>query len=271
MKLLFSKALWLFSVPLAVLAVPPREIPPSLLSRYTLENRIPVALSYRDDTRSSDSPSFYSEEEIDACIQKVKAGELGYYGNTDIWLYKALTLFPLKDKSVAIIGSTTPWYESIVLAFGGKPVTIEYNKIITDDPRLKILTVEEYEKEPLQFDVILSISSTEHDGLGRYGDPLNPEADLQFMTKVRTQMLKPEGLLFLAVPIGMDCLIWNECRIYGPLRFPLLVEGWNAVGSFGFREDNFLLPLTFYGHQPLFVLEPASSKKWKNFFLSLDL
>ena len=32
-----------------------------------------------------------------------------------------------------------------------------------------------------RFDVVLSISSVEHDGLGRYGDALDPDADLHAM------------------------------------------------------------------------------------------
>ena len=73
------------------------------------------------------------------------------------------------------------------------------------------------ERHDVQFDVILSISSFEHDGLGRYGDPVDPDADLRSMSKTR-QMLSPEGLLFLAVPIGRDCVMWNAHRVYGRAR-----------------------------------------------------
>jgi hypothetical protein len=40
------------------------------------------------------------------------------------------------------------------------------------------------------FDVVLSISSFEHDGLGRYGDPLNPDGDMAAMRSTR-RLLKP--------------------------------------------------------------------------------
>ncbi len=35
------------------------------------------------------------------------------------------------------------------------------------------------------FDLVLSISSFEHDGLGRYGDPLNPDGDMTAMRNTR--------------------------------------------------------------------------------------
>jgi hypothetical protein len=35
------------------------------------------------------------------------------------------------------------------------------------------------------FDLVLSMSSFEHDGLGRYGDPLNPNGDIMAMRSTR--------------------------------------------------------------------------------------
>ena len=131
------------------------------------------------------------------CIQK---REQGYYGNhIDNWLYEALEKYPIKGKEVGIIGSVFPFYECVVLTFGGHPTTIDYNKIISEDPRITTLTVDEFKKNPRKFDVILSISSIEHDGLGRYGDPINPNGDLEFMTKAKS-LLKEGGHMILAVP-----------------------------------------------------------------------
>ena len=52
-----------------------------------------------------------------------------------------------------------------------------------------------------QFDAAISLSSFDHDGLGRYGDPINPDGDLEAMKTVQS-VLNEEGLLFLTVPIG---------------------------------------------------------------------
>lgn len=243
--------------PCSIRAKPPERIPEQWRDAFTLNGQIPVLEWYLDDSYSDGNPKFYSQDEINDGIEKVKQGEPGYYGDTDTWLYQALKTYPIKGKSVAIIGSANPWYESVVLAFGGHPVTIEYNKIITDDPRLHLMTVEEYEQNPIRFDVVLSISSTEHDGLGRYGDPVNPNGDLEFMTKVRTQMLKQGGTLILAVPFGQDCLVWNAHRIYGSRRFSLLISGWDIQEAFGFHPQAFNFRLGHQGYQPVFVLKPV--------------
>ena len=43
--------------------------------------------------------------------------------------------------------------------------------------------------------------SFDHDGLGRYGDPVNPDADLEAMQNAR-RLLRPGHKMFLTVPIG---------------------------------------------------------------------
>jgi len=65
---------------------------------------------------------------------------------------------------------------------------------------------------------------------GRYGDPLNPDADLQAMARVRS-ILKPGGLLLLTVPVGPDVLVFNLHRRYGPARLPLLLGLHSAEHS----------------------------------------
>lgn len=113
------------------------------------------------------------------------------------------------------------------------------------------MTVEEFKSHPQQFDAALSISSFEHDGLGRYGDPLNPNGDLEVMSNMLS-VIKDNGLFFLSVPVGQDTLVWNAQRIYGPLRLPKLLSYWKLLGIFppmfpytGIRDQL----------QPIFVLQ----------------
>ena len=103
--------------------------------------------------------SFYSKSEIDNLIIKAKNRENNYYGITDSYLYEALDKYPIKGKEIAILGSVEPWYESVALAYEGIPTTIEYNKIQTDDNRLNIITVSEFNKNPKKFPYACSISS----------------------------------------------------------------------------------------------------------------
>lgn len=53
----------------------------------------------------------------------------------------------------------------------------------------------------------------EHVGLGRYGDPLDPDGDLNAMTELK-RVLATGGQLLFVVPIGRPKLMFNAHRIY---------------------------------------------------------
>ncbi len=233
---------------------PLRIVPPHLLDRYTMGGRVPIYDKYRDSAYSPETPLFYDRETIHAYREQMRTKKYRFprYGMTNIWLFESLEKYPIRGKTVAIMGSNKPWYESVCLHYSGLCTTIEYNRILTDHPDLKIITPDEYDADPVLFDAALSISSFEHDGLGRFGDPLNPEGDLDAMKKMKT-MLKPGALLYLAVPVGRDRVLWNANRVYGRLRLSLLLEGWKTIETFGFKETD--LDLEKNRYEPLFVLQ----------------
>ncbi|MES2273166.1 MAG: DUF268 domain-containing protein [Chlamydiota bacterium] len=246
----------LLSISNFLIATPPTTIPQEYYQEFTMDGTISVSSYYFDNSISAGQSTKYSYDEVEALKRKALLRREGYYGPTDRYLYAALDCYAsqIQGKRVGIIGSALPWYEAIVLVFGGFPISIDYNKILSDHPEIKTLTIPEYDENPELFDAILSISSFEHDGLGRYGDPINPQGDLDAMKKT-VQMLKPNGLLFLAVPVGMDHIFWNAHRIYGKKRLPLLLKEWNTVATFGYEKKD-LDQFSKGWHQPVFVLSP---------------
>ncbi len=234
----------------------PLFCPPGLFSQYLMGGKVRLRYWYEDGTRRPDDPIVFTPQRTDYYLSKIENKERFYYGATDSYLYQALDKYGIRGKSVVVIGSVTPWYESICLFYKGIPTTVDYNRIINSDPRIRFLTTEEYARDPLMFEAAFSISSFEHDGLGRYGEKLDPLGDLKAMEKTRL-MIKPGGLLFLSVPVGKDTLIWNSRRIYGKLRLPLLLEGWKILDRFGFEESMLDLPLA--AAEPVFVLENPDS------------
>ena len=163
------------------------------------------------------------------------------------------------------MGSLEPWYEIVALTFGSSGVsTVEYSPRKAEDPRFTFFTPAEMNERIRdgtweRFDVALSISSFEHDGLGRYGDPLGGEADLATIEVVKKSVLKPGGHLILAVPVGGDCVVYNAHRVYGAKRLALIERGWTRVDAEGphgsdidrvVREGN-----CFSWHQPVLLLK----------------
>ena len=252
-----------------VLSEPPREIPPLLKARFTLEGQIGIEDWYLNESQPAGAPLHFPKQAIEECRDRIRRQDPGSYGPTNLWLYEALARFPIRNQEVAVMGSEYPWYESMVIEYGARPFTIEYRKITSDHPAIKAVQPHEFEADPRQFDVAFSISSFEHDGLGRYGDPINPDGDFEAMQNMK-RIVKPGGLMFLALPVGKDVLAWNAHRVYGRHRLPLLLRGWEVVASFGF-SDELLRHDTIGGGenrnyvQPVFVLRnvletvPASS------------
>ncbi len=54
----------------------------------------------------------------------------------------------------------------------------------------------------------------EHIGLGRYGDPLDPDGDLKAIGELQ-RVLAPGGDLLFVVPVGRPRLRFNSHRVYG--------------------------------------------------------
>ena len=85
---------------------------------------------------------------------------------------------------------------------------------------------------------MLSFSSLEHSGLGRYGDALNPWGDRIAVAKAWC-VSKQNATMLLGVPTTTgkgDEIAWTAHRIYGDVMMPHFAANWKAfekVGSTG--------------------------------------
>lgn len=136
--------------------------------------------------------------------------------------------------AVAVFSSITPWAEASLHRFGAKSITsVDYNTaIVHAEIPVTTLSFQQISQADrvIQFDSIVSFSGIEHDGLGRYGDPINPDGDLSAMSEL-WNLLKPGGILFLGIPIArQDKLIFPYHRIYGPDRLQRLIRKFTLKG-----------------------------------------
>jgi len=233
--------------------------------RYMMYDNTPIYHCYFNGI--SNESKFVPKEDVESCLLDLNnrispyeryqdSHPLEGYGDTTVLLLQALDKYPIKNKTTVNIGNSGGcWFESIILSRKGICSTIEYNKLETDHPDLNFITVDEFKSSPFIFDCAFSISSFEHDGLGRYGDPINPDGDLEAMKNMKS-IIKPGGLLYLVVPVGLDSIAWNAHRIYGKKRLPCLFYGWELIDAFGFNEH--ILNIDFQGQpptQPVFILK----------------
>jgi SAM-dependent methyltransferase len=202
------------------------------------------------------------------------------------WIPFALLLHEdkLKGKNVAVFGSIDPYIESIVIAYGANQVTtFEYNKFTLDHNKINVVCGDEYRnliashsscsssiesgsnsKEGAcdsgsseydgSFDVVLSFSSFDHSGLGRYGDEIDPNGDIKAM-KFAHSVLKNNGYMFLTIPIGPDVIVWNLHRRYGMHRLPLMLENFTVIDRLGWKEELLEKEANWrQTYEPIFVL-----------------
>jgi hypothetical protein len=66
-------------------------------------------------------------------------------------------------------------------------------------------------------DSISSLHTLEHLGLGRYGDPINPNGWKRGLSNL-AQMLHVKGKLYLSVPVGHARVEFNANRIFDPME-----------------------------------------------------
>ena len=198
------------------------------LDEFTMGGLIAVKERIIDD--SGKKELLWSQRSIDKSIERAELREVVGYKRTTPYLYEALDDWPVENHDSLVLGSASPHYEGILLARGVRRiVTVDYRKITCPDPRIITTTT----VPPVLVNSVLSVSSIEHSGMGRYGDAIDPDADLKIMSRL-LEVTMPAGLFFLSVPIAdKDQLVWNAGRIYGPIRLPVLLKGWVQVAEYG--------------------------------------
>jgi hypothetical protein len=211
---------------------PPNIIPETLFDDYTLNGKMSVLYSFCD-SRALDGKQVHNTYKIyNNVFRQLEKGTLNYSGKEVKALLQALQKYPVKRKDVIIWGLAGCNCDAIsVWAGADKVFVVDYNKPICDNDKIDVMNHDEITKRGIKCDFAISYSSFEHDGLGRYGDPLSADGDLRAMKEAH-KFLAKNGILFLGVPLGQDCIVWNCHRIYGKHRLPLLLKGWQLLDIF---------------------------------------
>jgi len=77
----------------------------------------------------------------------------------------------------------------------------------------------------------------EHVGLGRYGDPIDPDGDLKAIQQLM-RVCAPHGDLLVVVPVGKKRIMFNAHRIYDPEEFMSYFEGFTLENFSLVTDDN---------------------------------
>jgi SAM-dependent methyltransferase len=92
---------------------------------------------------------------------------------------------------------------------------------------------------PLEDKALVSVSClhvAEHIGLGRYGDPLDPQGTRKACREL-ARVLAPGGNLYFSLPVGKQRLCFNGHRIHSPRKILEYFAGLRLVELSGITDE----------------------------------
>lgn len=164
-------------------------------------------------------PEFHaSTKNLYPCVDdwNASAGSLGGYFWQDLWAAKKI--FRAKPDSHYDIGSRVDGFVAHILSF--MPLTmIDIRPLPQKVDGLNFIQADATNLEGIADDSVISLSSLcapEHFGLGRYGDPIDPEACFKALRSMQ-RVLSRGGHLYISVPVGeISGVAFNAHRIFKP-------------------------------------------------------
>ena len=137
----------------------------------------------------------------------------GHYFHQDLWAAKKV--FSRHPHRHVDIGSRIDGFVAHVLVFVPvtlvdiRPVESTLNGLtFIQDDATDLCTLEDNSVDSLS-----SLHAAEHFGLGRYSDPVDPNACFRFMQSLQ-RVLCPHGRLYFSVPIGRERVEFNAHRVF---------------------------------------------------------
>ena len=244
-------------------------LPGALREQFTMGGRIARGSEMLRDVSSADAERQWNSGDIErrVAVARMARASMQQHGDVEVAVreaarsglthpyddaalinvFAALHAHPVDGKQGIVLGSETPWLEAILIGFGAAHVTtVEYRplSLALDGASAQLqrnlsvatpraLWTRLASEAPPRFDFAFSFSSLEHDGLGRFGDAIDPSADLRTLARLRCALRPRSGRAFVAVPLGPDWLQFNAHRIYGAVRLPALLAGWHVQSAYG--------------------------------------
>ncbi|MGA3082689.1 MAG: DUF268 domain-containing protein [Terracidiphilus sp.] len=168
--------------------------------------------------------------------RKKAAGSAGGdYFHQDLWA--ARKIFQRRPERHIDIGSRMDGFIAHLLVFMSVTV-IDIRALQSPLAGLTFFQDDATELRSFQADEIDSLSclhAAEHFGLGRYSDPVDPNACFLFMSSLQ-RVLRPGGRLYFSLPIGRERVDFNAHRVFFPSTIMAAFARLSLV-SFSYVDD----------------------------------
>ena len=163
----------------------------------------------------------------------------GHYFHQD--LFVANRIFSECPKDHYDIGSRIDGFVAHVASFR-KIKVIDIRTLNINIENMEFIQADMMSKLPDDLiesaDSVSCLHTIEHFGLGRYGDPINADGHLKGFINLLS-ILKPEGVLYFATPIGPQRIEFNAHRVFSLLYLlNNMFKGFVTVKSFSYVDDS---------------------------------
>lgn len=148
----------------------------------------------------------------------------GHYFHQDIWA--ARHIHARNPARHVDVGSSLAGFVAHLLCFRD----VEYVDIRRVDSNVSGLLFRQGDITALPYasgsvESISALHVVEHIGLGRYGDPLDPNGWRKAIAELK-RVLKPGGVLYFSVPVGRERVEFDAHHVFNP---PTIVEAFRPL------------------------------------------
>lgn len=160
----------------------------------------------------------------------------GHYFHQDLWI--AQKIHENNPKTHIDIGSRVDGFVAHVAAFREIQV-LDVRPLKVTIPNIRFRQMDLMKPDPemaASADSVSCLHAIEHFGLGRYGDPMDPDGHLKGLSAI-TNLLRPGGTLYLSVPLGPLRVEFNAHRVFSMPYLMDWIRPWYAVKDFGYVDD----------------------------------
>jgi SAM-dependent methyltransferase len=159
----------------------------------------------------------------------------GYYFFQDLWAAKRL--YQRGVRRHVDVASRIDGFVAHILPFA-QVEYVDVRPLRSSLPELKFIQGSITDL-PFETDSVPSLSCLnviEHIGLGRYGDPVDPEGHVKAANDL-ARILQPGGELLLGTPVGRERLVFDAHRVFDPQTIIDLFSSLELL-EFSFIDDN---------------------------------
>lgn len=184
--------------------------------------------------------------QISELIELIRTGKDYYNSMNDVHLDKTLELFKSKIKKVAIFGlyetSYLPWIEAVLLNLNPQAqiTLIDYQPKVYQAQNIKWIHLNQFLNNYQtgqnfeQFDLIVNYMMIEKVGLGRYGEEISIDADLDTV-KLINCLLAENGLVLISMSwnkyANNSYVGFNSGRLYHQDRLDQITNNFNVLSQ----------------------------------------